>query len=414
MLEPEPVARTDRGRATVDVSSARGLSATGRVDRGRLTAGEPPAPTSQGSGRSPRVTTAGGAKPVANRPGMLRGLERVRRENPGLAEDVRGRQMAVGRATDLAVRAGLSTTVGAFGGHAGLTSSSGGCGNKGCGGKDHHGKTCYGWSFGLSLAWNSCWWGMSWYWPGYCYGYYPYYNRYCYWYGYPWYGYGYPYYAYFPIYPSYPIYYESVPSVVYVDDGQEQEVEYTEGEASVPAGEASEQPAVDVGSTSPEREEALARAASQYLKLGDRAFREGRYGDAAHFYAKAIEFAPDEGVLYLILGDALFATGDYHYAAFAVRKAAELDPKLFDAPVDKHSFYGDPAEFDRQIAMLELYLEDHYLDDDARLVLAANYLFGGRPAAAADLLDHPFSQGLRGSAAGDVILQAAKAVQHGR
>jgi tetratricopeptide (TPR) repeat protein len=147
--------------------------------------------------------------------------------------------------------------------------------------------------------------------------------------------------------------------------------------------------------------------------MGDRAFRDGRYGDAVHYYAKAVELAPDEGVAYLVLGDALFATGDYHYAAYALRKALELDPTLIDATVDKREFYGDPRDYDRQIAVLELYLQDHFLDDDARLVLAANYLFGGRPQAAVELLENPFSAEVRASPAGAKVLERALALQSG-
>jgi len=56
-------------------------------------------------------------------------------------------------------------------------------------------------------------------------------------------------------------------------------------------------------------ESPLSIAAQRYLELGDRAFREGRYFDAVQFYAKAVEFAPDQGALYLVLSDALFAAG---------------------------------------------------------------------------------------------------------
>ena len=164
----------------------------------------------------------------------------------------------------------------------------------------------------------------------------------------------------------------------------------------------------------PVLEASLNRAADHYLVLGDRAFREGRYGDAVHFYAKAVEFSPDQGILYLILSDALFATGDYHYAAYCLRKALELDASLATQIVDKHSFYDDPSDFERQIAVLERYLEDHFLDDDARLVLAANYLFGGRPAAAVDLLDSAFSAEIAKTLAGKAIHDAARAIQHGQ
>ncbi len=154
------------------------------------------------------------------------------------------------------------------------------------------------------------------------------------------------------------------------------------------------------------------RAATQNLTQGDAAFHAGRYGDAVHFYAKAIEFKPDEGVLYLVLSDALFATGDYHYGAYALRKALELDPTLVANPIDKHGFYADPQDFERQLAVLEIYLKDRPTDQDARLLLAANYLFGMRPAACVDLLEAPASEVLRTTPAGTLLLDAAREQQY--
>jgi tetratricopeptide (TPR) repeat protein len=156
-----------------------------------------------------------------------------------------------------------------------------------------------------------------------------------------------------------------------------------------------------------------ARASGQYLTLGDQAFRDGRFADAVHFYARAVEYAPDEGILYLVLADGLFATGDYHYGAYALRKAFELDPSLANSNVDKHTFYTDPIEFDRQLATLEEFVLDHPSDSDAQLMLAANYLFGGRPAAAVDLLENPDAARVIGPEAGALRLGAARSIQHG-
>ena len=150
-------------------------------------------------------------------------------------------------------------------------------------------------------------------------------------------------------------------------------------------------------------QQALTRASEYYLQLGDRSFRDGQYGDAVHFYAKAVEFGEEQGVLYLVLADALFATGDYHYAAFAIRKALELDSTLVSGEVDKRTFYTDPSEFDHQLQLLERYVEDHFLDQDARLVLIVNYLFAGRPEAARALLSDDFSQEIAASPAGQAL-----------
>jgi len=239
------------------------------------------------------------------------------------------------------------------------------------------GRTCFGFSW-----WWDCWspsWSWSW-----C-------SYYGWWYPY-WYACYRPYYCSWPSYYSTVVYrtvYEEVPvyETVYVDPAE------PVGEAVAPAA-----PVVDRQSL----------ASDRYLTLGDQAFREGRYTDAVQFYAKAVQFAPGEGALHLVLADALFAAGDYHYAAYSIRKALELDPALAEAVVDKHAFYADPAEFDRQLAVLELYLHDHPTDRDARLVLALNYLLGMRAPDAVALLDEPASASLRDDPAARAILASAR------
>lgn len=225
------------------------------------------------------------------------------------------------------------------------------------------------------------------------------------------------------------------PEVIYVDDPQEVWPAEVQGEAVVPAGggeigatdaypagdvqplgtaaggapaaapEATSGP--DLGTDSGLQRE-LNRASAYYLTQGDRSFRGGRYGDAAHYYAKSVEFAPDSGILYLVLSDALFATGDYRYAAYAIRQAAEREPSLFQNVIDKRDFYSNPRDFEEQLRTLERFVGDHLLDMDARLVLATNYLFGGRAAEAVDLLENPFSEELVSSDGGKLMLAVAR------
>jgi tetratricopeptide (TPR) repeat protein len=262
---------------------------------------------------------------------------------------------------------------------------------------------------------SSCWWGgWLWGWSSYCWG--SWWNSYWYSGGYWWPGNCPSYYWYGPFYPAYTsIIYQTVESdpqadVVYVYEEPQEEVYAGE---PIPEGEVVVAQDWAGGTPVPAADGNLNRAADHYLTLGDQAFQESRFGDAVHFYAKAVEFSPRDGILYLILADALFATGDYHYAAYALRRAFELDSKLAMSVVDKHGFYADPLEFDRQIATLELYIQDHFLDDDARLVLAANYLFGGRPAASVELLENAFSREILAEPAGAALLEAAKRIQYG-
>ena len=162
----------------------------------------------------------------------------------------------------------------------------------------------------------------------------------------------------------------------------------------------------EVGSPE-EVKSALQRAAVEYLSLGDRAFAEARYGDAVRHYARSVECSPQDPVLHLVLSDALFATGDYHYAAHSLRRALELNPDILEVEFNKREFYGDPSDFDRHLLLLKSYLNDHVLDDDARLLLGANLLFGGDPDATVALFSDALGEAIRNSDAGRLLLAAA-------
>jgi hypothetical protein len=278
----------------------------------------------------------------------------VKRQKPEAARQITGATRIAGRVNDLAV----GVAVGAVGGvHPGTYhggSDSWHCDPWGC--DNWSVSFCWGWGWG---------WGC-WSWPCYWACYYPYW----------WYCSG-------PYYASAYWYYPVVASTVYVET--EPQVVYAEPQPTAA-------PAVGEGAVLANPQEGpagvpLTIAAQRYLELGDRAFREGRYTDAVQFYAKAVEFAPDQGALYLVLADALFAAGDYHYGAYAIRRALELDPSLVQTTVDKHGFYPDPSLFEQQLTALERYLSEHSADRDARLVLALNYLFAARAIDATRVLE---------------------------
>lgn len=311
----------------------------------------------------------------------------------------------------------------------------------------------YGWYW--NSYWNNCWPSSGWWWNGWnntsYWGYgwglgaYPYswwchplsFSYRCWWGSWPTWNRGWWPNAYVSYWSAAPVFYSSAlvdssadnsdSVVIYVDDARDVTV-YENGQ---PIG-ADDDAAVGEAVQYDERSRAaassgtlpvaglqrgpdtLSRAANQNLAQGDQAFRERRYADAVHFYAKAIEYRPNEGVMYLVLADALLATGDYHYGAFALRRALELDPSLAASDIDKHEFYADPAEFGEQLQLLERFLADHPSDGDARLLLSANYLFGRKPALAVDLLESGASAGVRNEAAGKLILDAAKLARGAR
>ena len=249
---------------------------------------------------------------------------------------------------------------------------------------DHWGSwwPSWGWHGSWGISYGSWYGWYGWYhWPG--------------WWRYPWYG---PYYAYNGGYYSPTVISTTIHTTEIVEIPVVQEVSESFDEGPLRGAE--------VGSPA-EVQSALQRAAVEYLSLGDRAFAEARYGDAVRHYARAVECSPEDPVLHLVLSDALFATGDYHYAAHCLRRALELEPNLLEIEFDKRTFYGDPSDFDRHLLLLESYLADHVLDDDARLLLGANLLFGGNPDKTVELFSDPLGQAVQNSDAGRLLLAAA-------
>jgi hypothetical protein len=335
-------------------------------------------------------------------------LGKLERQDPERAKKVMRAGESVARASEVALRVALGTGFGACG------SSPDCCWWDPC---NNPANTCWNncgpyswWWWNNCMYWLPSWgWGWSWgaCWNNWCFGWSSHPN-WCY----P----GYAYWGYSPWWYSsviYDDYYPPQEQVVVVHEYEQQPAPEAAPEAQ-PAGEAQRgEAAVGGANLPPEKRDpalaqALARSAQQYVALGDLAFSERRYGDAVSHYAKAIEYAPDDAVLYMLLADALFATGDYHYSASALRKSLELEPRLVDTIVDKHAVYRDPQDFEKQLGYLESYLKDNFLDEDARLVLAANYLFGNKPHQALDLLQSSFSLDVRKTRAGTMLFDRAQ------
>lgn len=334
-----------------------------------------------------------------------RSLRDLALDNPKRARNFEQAGQVIANYTNAGLGIGVAATAGCM---------TGGWNNP-CYWNGWYGCGSYNWCWWWNGCWpysSWCWWSYPWNWCGW-WGW----NSYCNW------GWGASWGGYWPTYYSVPVYY-SVAIADSYDDTNYVQAEAAPEQYSQPAQQPSDEALGQRAPSSdkdlldslllPSSKGGLARASEQYLVLGDNAFKDRRYSDAVHFYAKAVEFSPEDGMLYLILSDALFATGDYHYAAYALRKALELDPSLANVSVDKHDFYvNDPGQFDRQLAVLESYLQDQPADNDAILVLAANFLFGGRPQAAVALLDRPQAARVREEAAGRLIYEAAKIAQDG-
>jgi hypothetical protein len=389
---PVPSTRANGSRET-GLSARRGAitPSSGEVARSRSGLRSP---TSPNGGRRSASSNDSSTRTIRERQGVRR-LQDLQTKSPDRARDLIRQGEMISVATHTGVQIGIGATLASCGVSGGCTFSDPCNGPSTC-------SPSAGWCSPYSWWW---WNGLSYGFPGWgfsaCYGGFGFWwgSSYC----------SYPYASYYcpsPVYYSYLIYDTVEPQPIY----QEVAAEEPYAPAAVGEGmlETRTTPVPAPADSMPT--DAVTRAAGHYLTLGDRAFRDGRYGDAVHFYAKAIEYSPNDGVMHLILSDALFATGDYHYAAYALRRALELDPRLVEATADKHTFYSDPTTFDTQLMLLERYVQDHFVDDDARLLLAANYLFGGRPDASIEILESPFSVDVKESDAGRMLLERARAL----
>lgn len=434
-----PLDRLARPNARTAVQSAPAVNSASAVGRARATAGPRLADF-----RSPLVAAEtdplgrfarerAPSEPVLERDAparrALRGMADLAERDPAAARQLAAAGTSLARVTRASLAAASTSIAGATAGAAADAAASGSepPGYNDC--PDYYWDDGWYFNFGVSFYWGAFGYGPYAYlgYGGYCTPWGSWWNHPYWWYPHcsPSYGfYGHPYgYSWCP-----PVYYSSaIYSGGYYGGVHSQPVVIVEQQEVPPTVVIVEQPAAaepapsqapaaggdaggDAGGGGVPR---VSSAADSYLTLGDRAFREERYADAAHFYAKATELEPNVAVFYLVLSDALFATGDYGYAAFAIRTALELEPELVESSIDKRTFYSDPLAFDRQLAVLELYTEDHPADADARLVLAANLLFSGAPARAVDLLQDDLSAGLADDQAAGVLLARAQEAQFG-
>lgn len=122
--------------------------------------------------------------------------------------------------------------------------------------------------------------------------------------------------------------------------------------------------------------------AAKYVELGDFYFKAGRFAEALDAYNRARGYAPSDASVHFLAADAAFATGDYPYAAYLIAEALRLDPGMAGVDVDKRLFYGDPKQFEDQMAQLESYLAAKPYDAQAHLVRGYNLCLSDRPVAA--------------------------------
>lgn len=179
--------------------------------------------------------------------------------------------------------------------------------------------------------------------------------------------------------PVLPVYYPS--STVYVERVYEPPPE--EIIRYVPIEEAPEAapPSVAVEASDP----------TQFRHQGDAMFRQGRFEDARRWYVRAVLAEGGSAQAEWRYGLVHFALGQYGLATTAVRRALSADPGLLDQPPNPRELYGQPAEFDAQMAGLREHTRQYALDSEALFLLAFLEYADGNGSAALQPLERILS-----------------------
>lgn len=125
--------------------------------------------------------------------------------------------------------------------------------------------------------------------------------------------------------------------------------------------------------------------ARDLLMRGDRLFRSSNLVKARERFEQAYQADPTLADTLVHLGQVDMIQGRYADAAQSFRDALLADEEwIFNAP-DIKAMYVEPADFDRQIAKLESYLQTEPDDRDAWLVLGVEKYLSGKTKQAADI-----------------------------
>jgi hypothetical protein len=117
--------------------------------------------------------------------------------------------------------------------------------------------------------------------------------------------------------------------------------------------------------------------AIEYLDKGAELFMEGKYLEALHMFRLATLVDLNFAVPKFAYAHALFALGLYDYAAYEIKLGLYLMRDWPEIGGDLKLMYGDPADFDEQLAALMAHLKVWPNDEDALLVLGYVSYFTG-------------------------------------
>lgn len=116
-------------------------------------------------------------------------------------------------------------------------------------------------------------------------------------------------------------------------------------------------------------------SADQAVDAGDALFARGDYGEAVTVYRAAVQRALDDPMAVFALGHGLFAVGVLDEAAAMLRKGVLLHPDIVRVHMRRRDFYGRPADYDEQMAMLLRHAATRPDDRDTTFLLGYNLYY---------------------------------------
>jgi len=139
---------------------------------------------------------------------------------------------------------------------------------------------------------------------------------------------------------------------------------------------------------------------TQLQTIGDRLFRAGNFKRATERYQQAAAADPDAATPKVRLAQTALVRGQVGEAARLLRDAVYADAGFLTNPVNIRTIYGEPAEFNRQVAKLESKVQADPADRDAWFVLGAELYLSGQVRRAGDVftrlsnqkMDYPLSE----------------------
>ncbi|MCX5654341.1 MAG: tetratricopeptide repeat protein [Planctomycetota bacterium] len=122
------------------------------------------------------------------------------------------------------------------------------------------------------------------------------------------------------------------------------------------------------------------------MRLGDYRFFMGDYAVAGEAYRAAHKLKLDDSFALFAMAHAAYANGEYKQAVKSIGMALALEPNwgLYEFRIQE--FYGDAADYKRQLKDLQRQVELRPKSADMKFLLAYVYYFSGRYSDAVDLL----------------------------